>query len=504
MQSILEGRILLLKEVKTLAIVCNQWGDSGKGKFVDFFADWADIIARGTGGANAGHTIIAHGKKHVFHLIPSGILYDGENKINIIGKGTVIDPNVLCQEVEILNQEGLTYNNLQIALNAKLVLPQHMVVEMIRESVAEGKIGTTLRGIGPAYEDHVARIGLIMNDLLNPDVLAKKLRLNLRDKLIYLQGVDPELVKQALHHPRVGHGAFWHTTSLFDVDAIVEHYVRYGKILEALIRDTDTFIREKVGRLNILLEGAQGFLLSVDDGTYPYATSSDCSYRGLAKGVGLPEWVIDLILGIVKAFAETRVGDGPFPTEIGGEKSEQWCATSGINKAQEADLYPNVSVNDSNPFLQGIAIRKASDEYGATTGRPRRVGWLDLPLLRLAVGTNGPDVILTKVDVLSECDEIKICTHYTYNGPKIRLGQQILGDGEGKIRVAIPDSDILRHCVPHYQSFPGWNSPIADIKRYADLPDNLKTILDFVSREGGIRPRIISVGPDRNQTLMVE
>lgn len=504
MRSLLKGINCLLKGIKTLAIVCFQWGDSGKGKIVDFFAEWADIIARGTGGANAGHTIVLNGKQYIFHLIPCGILFDKEGKTNVLGNGMVIDPDVLIHELDILDHERLTYDHVLISHNAKLILPQHFVIETIRESVSEGKIGTTGRGIGPAYEDHYGRIGLTLNDMLNPDIFAKKLKRNLRDKIIFLRQFDPEVTKAVLHKPRLLDGQYWNPETIFDVEAIVEQYVTYAKRFGHLIDDADEFIRRTVGQSNILLEGAQGTLLSIDYGTYPYVTSSDCSIRGLARGVGLSERHVDYVLGIVKAFYMTRVGEGPFPTEIGGKESEDWCSKDGITKDAEFDKYAPLSVNEKDTFQQGIAIRMQGNEYGATTGRPRRVGWLDLPLLRLAVGINGSDAILTKVDILSGCDEIKICTHYSYNGPKMQLGRHVLGDTKRIIDRAIPDSDILRNCTPHYKSFPGWKRPLENIKQYADLPDNLKTILDFVAQEGGIRPRIISVGPDRNQTIMVE
>src|SRR3989344_8564446 len=273
----------LLNGVSTLAIVCTQWGDTGKGKFVDFFAEWADIIARGTGGANAGHTIVIGGKTYIFHLIPSGILYDSAGKRNIIGNGVACDPRILIEELEILTKEHMSFNNLSIAYNARLVLPQHLLMDRLRESSRDGsRIGTTGRGIGPAYVDHYARIGLTVNDMLNVDSLRRKLERNLAEKRKLLAHLDPLLIQQIMGHPHLGSGAFYHPIKFFDDDAIVEQYRTYGRILRILIRDTDKILQDAVGKKRILLEGAQGNLLSIDFGTYPFVTASDCSVQGLA------------------------------------------------------------------------------------------------------------------------------------------------------------------------------------------------------------------------------
>ncbi|MBI4065908.1 adenylosuccinate synthetase, partial [Candidatus Kaiserbacteria bacterium] len=277
----------LLNGVSTLAIVCTQWGDTGKGKFVDYFAEWADIIARGTGGANAGHTIVISGKTYVFHLIPSGILYDSAGKVNVIGNGVACDPRILIEELEVLTQEDMSFNNLSIAYNARLVLPQHILMDRLRESSRDGsRIGTTGRGIGPAYVDHYARVGLTVNDMLNVDSLRRKLERNLTEKRKLLACADPLLVRQIMDHPQLGSGAFYHSSKFFDDDAIVEQYRMYGETLRLLIRDTDQMLQDAVGKKRVLLEGAQGNLLSIDYGTYPFVTASDCSVQGLARGVG--------------------------------------------------------------------------------------------------------------------------------------------------------------------------------------------------------------------------
>ena len=489
----------LLNNVDTLAIVCNQWGDTGKGKFVDYFSDWADIIARGTGGANAGHTIFIDGKKYVFHIIPSGITHDRDGKINIIGSGVAFDPRVVIEELNTLDREGLSYNNLKIAFNSKLVLPQHIVMDRLKEDLSkEVKIGTTGRGIGPLYTDHVARIGLILNDILNKDIFVKKLKRNLRDKIKLLRYVDKEKIKEVMSHEHLNKGLFYSEKDIFDVDAIVEKYVGYGKTLKDMITDTDAFIRDNIHSKRILLEGAQGLLLSIDYGTYPYVTSSDSSIRGLSKGVGISEKDVDLVLGIIK-FYITRVGKGPFPTELGGKKSEDWC--NSHTKKDEEKLYSNANVNSNDDFIKGIGIRLSGDEYGATTGRPRRTGLLDLPLIRYAKNINGNNIILTKVDVLDKCDKIKICNAYEYVGDRYNLGNKILKKGD-ILDVSIPDVNIMKNFRPIYKEFPGWKSEINDIKNYNDLPSNLKNIIDYIERQTGVNNRIISVGKDREQIII--
>jgi len=486
---------------RTIAIVCTQWGDTGKGKFVDYFAEWADIIARGTGGANAGHTIVINGTQYIFHLIPSGILYDKQGKMNVIGNGTVVYPYVITHELTILQKANMTHNNLRISHRAKLVLPQHIVLDRLRECGADGKIGTTGRGIGPAYEDHYARIGLTMNDILNPDSFVTKLRRNLKDKVQFLRTVDPEVLREIMQHEYLQFGAYFNPNTIFDEDAIVANYLSYAEVLRDMICDTDEMVRCMWGRHNILLEGAQGHLLSVDFGTYQFVTSSDCSIQGLAKGVGLSEKQVDIVFGIANAFFMKRVGEGPFPTELGGAHSATWCGTKGVTRTTELEQFGNVSVNDPDPFRQGIGIRMAAREYGSTTGRPRRIGWLDLPLLRYAVQTGIQKLILTKLDCLDSCETIHICNAYVYEGPDHWLGNCLLQKGD-HIAIAVPDAEVLQYCKPLYQTFPGWNEPTGNVRTYDDLPDALKKLVAYVSHEVHREVAILSVGPEREQTIV--
>lgn len=493
----------LLQGVNTLAITCNQWGDTGKGKFVDLIAhEWADINARGTGGANAGHTIHLGKKEYVFHLVPSAILHDGLGKINIIGSGVAFDPGVIHHELQLLQKAFLGYNHLMFSKDAKLVLPQHLVLDRAREKLAAGKIGTTGRGIGPVYSDYINRRGLTLNDILNTDVFARKLQVNLQEKVPTLKAFDPQIIKDIMHHDHLHCGRFWSASYMFDIDAIIETYQRYASEFKDMIRDTDEFLRSAVGRKKILLEGAQGLLLSISKGSYPYVTASDCSKAGLADGVGLRESNIDLTLGIVKFPYMTRVGGGPFPTELGGAKSAQWCADPHVNKKYELTTHGTSSVNTGDEFEQGIGIRMKGNEYGATTGRARRTGWIDLPLLRYAIRQNGRDVILTKPDVLDECEVIRVCVAYEYQGEPYQLGERFLRKGT-RLEVASMDYEVLKNCKPVFRDFPGWMTSIREIRSFDQLPEKLKNIIIFTENNTGMKTRIVSVGADRDDTIVV-
>ncbi len=486
----------------TVAVVDTQWGDTGKGKVVDLLAEWADIIARGTGGANAGHTICLNGKVYTFHLVPSGILHDRDGKINVIGNGVAFDPRIVCEELSLLRSEGYSYGNLKVAYNAKLVLPQHLVMDRIRESLAgTGKIGTTGRGIGPVYTDHTARLGLIVADMFNPDIFVKKLRRNLKEKVAMLQNIDPAVVYEIMRHEHLEQGIFCDTRTVFYIDAIVERYTHYAAQLWEMVCDTDEIVRAAVGKENILLEGAQGVLLSVDCGIQPYVTSSDCSLAGLAKGVGLTEKHVDRTFSIAKAPYMTRVGEGPFPTELGGAESAKWCGAAGVTAKVEQEKYPNASINSDDPLEQGIGIRVAGNEYGATTGRPRRTGWLDFPLLRYAMQYASKDLILTKVDVLDQCEKIRICTAYQYRGPTYHVGHRRIENGD-ILETASPISDVMRYVRPIYQEFPGWMCNISEVRAWAELPKELQIITAFLERETGANVAAISVGPDREQIVV--
>lgn len=417
-------------------LVGSQWGDEGKGKIVDLLSNSYEIVARYQGGANAGHTVEIGDKKYILHLIPSGILR--ENVICVIGNGVVIDPIALLDEISFLEGQNISVKDrLFISQNAHLIMPYHKLLDSISES-GKNKIGTTGRGIGPCYIDKYARKGIKINDLLHPEVLERKIRENITEKNL--------LLKNIYHHEEL------------DVDEIIKSYLEFDEKIDQYIKDVPSYLNQaiKEGK-SILLEGAQGALLDVDFGTYPFVTSSHPTSGGACTGTGIPPNKITDVIGIVKAYT-TRVGEGPFPTEL-------------LNAT-------------------GEKLRTIGNEFGATTGRPRRCGWYDAFLVRYSAMINGIDsVALTKLDVLSQFEEINICTGYEYNG---------------KLLKSFPtDYERLSSIKPVYKTVPGWNKDISDCESYADLPQATKNYLNIISEESEIKIDIISVGPKRAQTFYV-
>ncbi|MCX6749515.1 MAG: adenylosuccinate synthetase [Candidatus Pacearchaeota archaeon] len=473
----------LLKGVQIIAIICNQWGDSGKGKFSDYFASqWADVTARGTGGNNAGHTVIVNGKEKIFHLIPAGILYDSLGKITILGNGMVIDISSLTKEIDELITGGISCNNLMISKDANVIMPYHIRRDQARDqSQKDGGIGSTGRGIGPCYADKIARRGVFIADLFDREKLIKKIEKIKKD------GIYPEQV--------------------INTDEIIDILMTFTERIRPFVKDTVSemhkFVRE--GK-KILLEGAQGLLLSVENGTYPYVTSSDCSLNGTASGVGLSAKMIDLPLGIVKFPFMTRVGGGAFPTELGGKKSEDYCAEKGHEKVNEliqyeiphqiigseviynkADLKILTMINSNDEFIRGIGIRLAAGEYGATTGRPRRIGWTDAVAARYAVGINGPLIILTKPDSLSGINNFKLCYGYK--------------NGDATTEIFSREDEVLRKSEPILKTYEGYED-ISDIQNYDNLPAGLKEAIGDFERFTGGKVVIVSTGSASENTIV--
>ncbi|MBZ0177664.1 MAG: adenylosuccinate synthase [Melioribacteraceae bacterium] len=415
-------------------LIGSQWGDEGKGKIVDILSDRYDIVARYQGGANAGHTIQILDKKFILHLIPSGILR--ENVVCVIGNGVVIDPIALLEEIEFLKQHDIDIEGrLFISHNAHLIMPYHKLLDSIREK-SELKIGTTGRGIGPCYIDKYARKGIRIVDLLNKKELEAKIRMNLEEK--------NNLLKKVYDHEEL------------DVEAIVEEYLEFDKAIDPYIADVPLLLNDAIKQnKNILMEGAQGALLDVDYGTYPFVTSSNPTSGGASTGTGIPPTKIDSVIGIVKAYT-TRVGNGPFPTEITGELQEMF--------------------------------RKWGDEFGATTGRPRRCGWFDAELLRYSKLINGIDfAAITKLDVLSNLDDIKVCIAYELNGKRLKSFPS--------------DVSRLSEVTPIYETLPGWKHDITNVTSYDELPSEAKSYLDFIEKSCEFKITIVSVGPKRSQTI---
>lgn len=470
----------LIGDSKVIAVYCNQWGDTGKGKFSDYFSEWADVIARGTGGNNAGHTVVVNGHERIFHLLPAGIVYDSVGKINILGKGMVIDPKVLIQEIDEIISEGGSCKNLMISRDAHIIMSYHVERDKAKnQSQKNGGVGSTGRGIGPCYTDKVARVGIRIFEFLDENKLRKSL----------------EKVKSRRPEYNI------------DINKIVEESRPLVKRLSGFVRNTDYELQKLLSSgKKLLIEGAQGLLLSIEHGTFPYVTSSDCSLNGMASGVGISAKQVDLAFGIVKYPFMTRVGAGPFPSEFGGEKSERYCAEDGHEKINELEEYkipykkengkikydlnhPKILelIKSKDSFLQGIGVRLRAGEYGATTGRPRRTGWTDAVAAKYAVGINGPLLILTKADSLSGLDEFNLCFGYEYQNSKT-----------DEFRV---DEEFLKNVKPIFKRYPGYGD-ISTIREYDKLPTSLKqSIKDFEEFTSG-KVVIVSVGADREATIV--
>jgi len=419
----------------TRVIVGAQWGDEGKGKIVDLLSENVDIVARYQGGANAGHTVVVNGKTYVLHLIPSGILHP--EVVCVIGNGVVLDPQAFLDEVALLKSHNIdVHGRLFISHNAHLIMPYHKLIDSLKEQ-GSSKIGTTGRGIGPAYIDKFARVGIKIVDLLHRDNLVKKIKSNIEDK--------NQLLSKIYH------------SSEINVDEIVDKYLEYDKALDEFIKDTSLYlIQELKSGKRVLAEGAQGAMLDVDFGTYPYVTSSNPTSGGACTGLGIPPTSIDSVIGVAKAYT-TRVGNGPFPTEL------------------ENDI--------------GETLRKTGGEYGATTGRPRRCGWLDLFSLKYSVMINGIESIaLTKLDVLDDFEEIRVCVGYKYNGKPLK---------------SFPlDLCTIEDIEPMYETLPGWKSKISGAKKLGDLPGECVSYVSFIGKYLEIPARLVSVGAMRDQTII--
>lgn len=475
--------IKLVNGKQVVAVLCNQFGDSGKGKICDALADWADVNVRGGGGANAGHTVVVNGVERIYHSIPSGITYDGYGKATILGRGMVLDPFGLVLEIDDILRRGGSVNNLMVSGDAHVVLPYHKEIDRaINQSSCDGGIGSTGKGIGPCYTDKAERTGVRMGEFLDGASFSRKLK---------------ELSRR---HPERN----------INIRELVESTREVASKLSFFVRDTDhalaSFLDE--GK-RVLLEGAQGFLLSVEYGTYPYVTSSDPSINGLASGAGISARDVDLCLGVVKFPFMTRVGGGPFPTELGGRKSEDHCGSREFRNGLEAELDllkisysrdekgrikynpfdPAITamINSDDDFYRGVGIRLAAREYGATTGRPRRVGWTDAVSLRRAVKINGPNIILTKPDCLAGADRFEICFGYS-------TGMCSVGEFRG-------DENYLRSVKPVSREYEGYQS-IGDVKSYREFPNSLRMAVEDMERVSKANVLAISIAAERDAIIV--
>ncbi len=421
----------------SLVIIGAQWGDEGKGKITDYLTNKADVVVRYQGGNNAGHTVIANGTTYKLHLIPSGVV---QNKPSIIGTGVALDPIWLAEEMMILQSQGLHFDHLLIDKRTHLIMPYHKLMDELNEkALGDKEIGTTKRGVGPCYTDKTKRIGIRICDLMNKDVFAEKLATNLKTINVELKEI--------------------YDIAPLDFNQIYDEYCKVAEIIRPYVTDASVVINQyiKTGK-KVLFEGAQGTLLDIDFGTYPFVTSSHPTSAGVCIGAGVGPTAINEVLGITKAYT-TRVGKGPFPTELNDET--------------------------------GSFLREKGFEFGTTTGRPRRCGWLDMVILKYSARINGlTSIALTKLDTLTGLKTIKICVGYNCNG-------EIIEDFP-------PELDVLEQCIPIYEEFEGWDDDITQAKSFEALCVPAKQYIRRIEELCGVPIGMISVGPDREQTIVTE
>lgn len=420
----------------TKVVIGAQWGDEGKGKIIDILAQESDVVVRSQGGNNAGHTVEANGVEYKLHLTPSGIL--GKNTLCMIGNGVVVDPKVLLEELDMLTEKGICVDNLRVDLRAHVIMPYHIALDGLSEKArGKGDIGTTGRGIGPCYMDKAERIGIRMCDLLDRDEFVQRARANTQIKnriITEIYGGEP-----------------------LDADSFIPQYLAYADRLRKFASDTSVLLYRAIkdGK-KVLFEGAQGTLLDLDLGTYPYVTSSHPVSGGVCVGCGIGPTLIDECIGVMKAYT-TRVGKGPFPTELFDETGEQ--------------------------------IRNVGHEFGTTTGRPRRTGWFDAVIGKFAVRTSGlTGIALNKLDTLSHLPVVKICKGYESDGRAVDEFPASLKE--------------LSKCTPVYEELPGWDEDITAIRNYDDLPDNVKNYVAKVEELCGCKVVMVGVGPGREQNIV--
>ena len=423
----------------SVVVVGTQWGDEGKGKITDFLSNNAEVIARYQGGDNAGHTIQFDGKTFKLHLIPSGIF--DNSKISVIGNGVVVNPKSIVKELNYLADEGVDTSSLRISSRAHVILPYHILMDQLQEdSKGDNKIGTTIKGIGPAYMDKAARVGIRIADLLDKEIFKERLKVNLAEKNKLFERV--------------------YDNSPLSFEEIFEEYYAYGQEIAKYVTDTSVILNDAIDEgKRVLFEGAQGVMLDIDQGTYPFVTSSNPVAGGVTIGSGVGPSKIDTVVGVCKAYT-SRVGDGPFPTELFDEVGEQ--------------------------------IREVGREYGTTTGRPRRVGWFDSVVMRHSRRVSGiTNLSLNSIDVLTGLETVKICTAYETSAVE-------------RIEYYPASLKVLADCTPVYEELPGWSEDITGAKSLEDLPQNARNYVRRISELVGVKIATLSVGPDREQTMILD
>lgn len=422
----------------TAMVLGTQWGDEGKGKIVDYLAQKADVVIRSQGGNNAGHTVVVDDKAFALRLLPSGILFS--DKTCIIGSGVVVNPEVLLQELDGMKEKGVKVSKLEISTRAHVIMPYHIRIDEEDEKLkGDAKIGTTKNGIGPCYADKINRVGIRIGDLMDKDIFAKKLRVNLK-------------LKNRLFETYYG-------CQGFDFDTIYQEYLGYAERIRPYVKDTNYSANVYVNEgKKVLFEGAQATMLDIDHGTYPFCTSSNPTAGGACTGSGVGPRRMENIVGVVKAYT-TRVGAGPFPAEQNNEVGEY--------------------------------LRNTGHEFGTVTGRPRRCGWLDTAVVKYAAMLNSLDYLaITRLDILDDLDTIKICTGYRYNG-------QLLPEYPASL-------EVLEQVEPVYEDMPGWKTGISACKTYDELPEAARKYVERISELVGVPLGIVSVGPNRSQTIILQ
>ncbi len=422
----------------TRVVIGTQWGDEGKGKYIDMLAETSEIVVRFSGGNNAGHTIVANGVKYALHLVPSGILHEG--KTCIIGNGVVVDPGVLLKEIKMLNDKGINTDRLLISDRAHVIMPYHKLMDELQEKFrGENPIGTTKRGIGPCYADKTERCGIRICDLVDEELFIEKVKQNL--------AIKNQIIEKVYSGQKVNE------------HDVINEYLEYGRKLKKHVANVNNLLFDAIeNKKNILFEGAQATFLDLDFGTYPYVTSSNPIAGGVCTGAGIGPVYINEVYGVLKAYT-SRVGAGPFPTEQDNET--------------------------------GDTIRQLGHEYGTTTGRPRRCGWLDLVMIRYAAKVNGLTALaVNHVDTIGKLPGIKLCVAYKKDGQQIDYFPSSLKE--------------LAKCEPVYEEFASWNVDISNVKKYDDLPENAKAYLRRIEEIVGVKVKLIGVGKDREQTIVVQ
>lgn len=422
----------------TAMVLGTQWGDEGKGKIVDYLAQKTDVVIRSQGGNNAGHTVVVDDKAFALRLLPSGILFS--DKTCIIGSGVVVNPEVLLQELDGMKEKGVKVSKLEISTRAHVIMPYHIRIDEEDEKLkGDAKIGTTKNGIGPCYADKINRVGIRIGDLMDKDIFAKKLRVNLK-------------LKNRLFETYYG-------CQGFDFDTIYQEYLGYAERIRPYVKDTNYSANVYVNEgKKVLFEGAQATMLDIDHGTYPFCTSSNPTAGGACTGSGVGPRRMENIVGVVKAYT-TRVGAGPFPAEQNNEVGEY--------------------------------LRNTGHEFGTVTGRPRRCGWLDTAVVKYAAMLNSLDYLaITRLDILDDLDTIKICTGYRYNG-------QLLPEYPASL-------EVLEQVEPVYEDMPGWKTDISACKTYDELPEAARKYVERISELVGVPLGIVSVGPNRSQTIILQ